>query len=200
MKRFTVISLILLALSAPSWACGGDYGTHNNYMFSVFPREMMAAELYADRLNGFWKSYSNGAMETFDSEEAMTIAKNKRDNEMVAYLTELAKYLEISDQLRETWDYPTKEQLQQRQQTLKTMVAKSASYTGARLQPQWSLLRMRANMVLGLHDANITFWQQKASKMAPSVYREMMESLYAAALARQGQTARHATSTPSRAT
>ncbi len=188
MKKFSAISFLLLLLATNTWACG-DYSLHNNYMFSVFPREMMSSELFSGRINEFWKSYSNGSMDSFDQDEALKAASNKRDKEMEAYLYELAKYLNISDQLRETWNYPTKQELQQRRQALNGMVAKSTAYSGTRLAPQWALLRMRANMVLGQHDANITFWKQKASKMAPSVFRDMMESLYAAALARKGQLA-----------
>lgn len=189
MKKFSVISLLFLTMTATAWACGGEMESHNNYMFSVFPREMMSDEMFSERINEFWKSYSNGSMEKFYQDDAMQIAKNKRDNEMVAYLGELSKYLEICDQLRETWDYPTKQQLQQRRQILNGMVTKSNTYRGTKLAPQWALLRMRANMVLGQYDANVTYWKQTASKMAPSVFRDMMESLYAAALARKGQLA-----------
>ena len=189
MKRFIATNIVLLLLCSPSWGCGGGEDNHNSYLFSVFNREQMSNNLFTDQLNDFWKSYTNGEVSGYhwNEEEIFEIAKKKNDTEMQNYLTHLNKYLEISLQLGETWDYPTKEQLAKRKTDLNAMLAQANSYKGTRLKPQWELLRMRANMVLGNHAANITQWEQKNSKLPSSVYRDMMRNIYAGALLHQGR-------------
>ena len=189
MKKFLIISIVILTLCTNAWGCGGEWSQNNHYMFSVFRREMMNSDLFSNRTNLFWKEYTNGKVDsyTWSKEEIMSIAKKKGDNEMVGYLNSLNTYLDICDQLRETWDYPTKAQLQKRRVSLNGIVAKANAYKGSRLKAQWQLLRMRANMVLGNNAANITDWTQKGSKLPASVYRDMMQNIYAGALLRQGQ-------------
>ena len=189
MKKFIVINIALLIMSTHAWACGDFGNNHNNYMFSVFRREMMNSELYADRINAFWKTYTNGAADSYlwNKEIVKDAAKKKGDQEMLSYLKQLDTYLDISDQLQETWDYPTKEQLRKRQQDLNTIVQQSAAYKGTRLKPQWQLLRMRANMVLGKHPDNIDFWEKTGKRMPESVYRDMMNNIYAGALLHTGR-------------
>lgn len=187
MKRFIVISIVLLSLCTPSMGCSW-ISTTNYYMFSVFRREQMNSSLFADQFNKFWKTYTDGEVSeyTWHEDEIMDIAKKKNDSEMTHYLNHLNKYLEISQQLGEHWEYPTKEQLAQRKTDLGAMVSEANSYSGKRLKAQWELLRMRANMVLGNHAANITQWEQKSSKLPASAYREMMRNIYAGALLHQG--------------
>ena len=189
MKRFIVISLVMLTTGISAWGCGWLDNPHNHYLFSVFRREMMNTDLFTQRTNDFWKSYSNGEYKQYrwNEEDIMNLAKKKNDSEMVAYLEQLSVYLDISQQLGETWDYPTKEQLQQRKQNLNTMIAKAKAYKGTRLRPQWQLLQMRANMVQGNHAENITLWEQQYSKTGASVYRDMMRNIYAGALLHQGR-------------
>lgn len=58
MKRFLAISIILSSLvfhPSSLYACGWEVYSHNNYMFSVFPREQMNDDLFARRLNSFWE-------------------------------------------------------------------------------------------------------------------------------------------------
>ncbi|MBO4822139.1 MAG: hypothetical protein J5548_11845 [Prevotella sp.] len=188
MRKSTIVSILLLALCTQTWACGGE-GTNNYYMFSVFRREMMNTSLFSDQFNKFWETYTNGEHSNYmwNQDEIMEVAKKKKDTEMTTYLTQLNKYLDISQQLGETWDYPTKEQLAQRKIDLNAIITKADNYKGTRLKSQWELLRMRANMVLGNHAANITQWEQKSSKLPASAYREMMRNIYAGALLHQGQ-------------
>ena len=181
----------MLSLCIQAWGCGGEANTYNYYMFSVFNREMMNTSLFSDQFDKYWETYTNGKVSSYmwNDEEIMEWAKKKKDTEMTTYLTHLNKYLEISRQLGETWDYPTKEQLAQRKVDLNAMITNANNYKGTRLKPQWELLRMRANMVLGNHAANITQWEQKSSKLPSSSYREMMRNIYAGALLHQGRRA-----------
>ena len=188
MKKFIVISILALAMASPALACGGE-SSYNYYLFSVFRREMMDNEMFTPEIDNYWKGYTNGKVDSYrwNEEEILNIAKKKKDTEMVSYLTELGKYMEISRQLGETWDYPTKEQLAQRRIDINTMRSKAQAYKGTRLKPQWTLLHMRANMLQNQHAANISLWEKTGSKQPKSVFREMMYNIYAGALLHQGQ-------------
>ncbi len=187
MKRLLVISIMALMLSVEGFACAG-MGTHNYYLFSVFNREKMGQSLFTERLDAFWKNYTNGLVDEWrwHDKEIYAYAQQKGDKDMVAYLDELKKYLDISDQMQETWDYPTKEQLAERKQTLQNMIVKADAHRNGKMGVQWRLLRMRANMVLGKHQDNLTYWHNVASQLSPSVYKDMMQNIYAGALMNTG--------------
>lgn len=187
MKRLLVISIMALMLSVEGFACIG-IGTHNYYLFSVFNREKMGQSLFTERLDAFWKNYTNGLVDEWrwHDKEIYAYAQQKGDKDMVAYLDELKKYLDISDQMQETWDYPTKEQLAERKQTLQNMIVKADAHRNGKMGVQWRLLRMRANMVLGKHQDNLTYWHNVASQLSPSVYKDMMQNIYAGALMNTG--------------
>ena len=187
MKRLLVISITALMLSVEGFACIG-MDTHNYYLFSVFNREKMGQSLFTERLDAFWKNYTNGLVDEWrwHDKEIYAYAQQKGDKDMVAYLDELKKYLDISDQMQETWDYPTKEQLAERKQTLQNMIVKADAHRNGKMGVQWRLLRMRANMVLGKHQDNLTYWHNVASQLSPSVYKDMMQNIYAGALMNTG--------------
>ena len=182
-----MISIMALMLSVEGFACAG-MGTHNYYLFSVFNREKMGQSLFTERLDAFWKNYTNGLVDEWrwHDKEIYAYAQQKGDKDMVAYLDELKKYLDISDQMQETWDYPTKEQLAERKQTLQNMIVKADAHRNGKMGVQWRLLRMRANMVLGKHQDNLTYWHNVASQLGPSVYKDMMQNIYAGALMNTG--------------
>ena len=107
---------------------------------------------------------------------------------MVSYVMNLQKYLQCSDEVRrEQWDYPTKEQLQQRRQTLQSVRTYASGKLKTRLRSQHALLYMRCNMLLGNHSANVTFWENTASQYIETVYKEMMQNIYAGALLKTGR-------------
>ncbi len=189
MKRFFIISIALLALCTQSKACGYGGSSHNSYLFSVIHRNLFAGGTFDDQMNAFWKSYTNGAVDQYhwNEEEILEFAKKKGDTEMTNYLTQLNTYLAICTQLRDTWSYPTKAELAQRKKDLNNMILKANSYKGTRLKAQWSLLAMRARMVLGQHTQNINYWNQTASKLPQSVYRDMAKNIYAGALLHVGR-------------
>lgn len=188
MKRFLILSLSAVFFFADTWACFSERSTYNYYMFSVFRREAMN-DRFTNQLDAYWQQYSNGEVTNYqwNGDRIMQIANDKGDKEMVAYLTQLNEYLEISDQLKETWSYPTKAELAQRKTNLQKMIQQSKSYKGTRLADQWLLLRMRANMVLGQNQENISLWNSEGSKLRKSVYRDMMQNIYAGALLRTGK-------------
>ena len=197
MKKFILISIALLSIGLESRACGYWGNEHNNYLFSVFRRELMNSDLFSERVNAEWKAYSNGAIDSYTGyshdagkynyELLEQIAKNRGDKEMLEYMSHLNIYLKICEQLRETWSYPTKEELAVRQQQFAAMKAAAKSHLGGKMHAQWALLLMRANMQTGAFAENIRLWESEFSHLPASVYRDMMANLYAGALYRTGK-------------
>ena len=186
MKRFITISL-LAALWIPMSACIW-WTNHNNYLFSPYdPQEFR--ERVENTCNDNWKTYLGSTEEYywFDADEAIKTARRKNDALMVTYIQNLQKYLKCSDEKREEqWDYPTKQQLAKRRQTLLAVRSYAETKLKSRLRSQHALLVMRCNMLLGEHSRNVTFWHTTGSKMIESVYRDMMYNIYAGALNNTG--------------
>ena len=100
----------------------------------------MNSDLFSERVNAEWKAYSNGAIDSYTGyshdagkynyELLEQIAKNRGDKEMLEYMSHLNIYLKICEQLRETWSYPTKEELAVRQQQFAAMKAAAKSHLG----------------------------------------------------------------------
>ena len=189
MKRFIVISL-LAAATLPSLACAW-LDTGNYYLFSPYDVTEFRERTYDTMMNN-WKTYlgKTGEYHWFDADEAIKIARGKGDKLMVGYIQQLNRYLDCAEQKRqEQWDYPTKQQLEQRRQTLLAVRTYAQGKLQTRLRSQHALLFMRCNMMLGRHQENVQFWKQTASKYIESVYRDMMQNIYAGALFRTGQDA-----------
>lgn len=197
MKRFIIVSLLLMSVGR-SLACVSEKPTYNYYLMCVEPTQQQTESKQLKAINDFWKQYTNGRVDSYingwdrvSETDAptfiMTLARQKRDNEMVRYLGWLNKYLKISRDLTNTWEYPTREQLLQRRQGLTQMLATAKAYRGRRLLAQYRLLAMRANMLLGYNTQNISYWKTTASRTPQSVYRDMMENIYARALLKTGK-------------
>ena len=197
MKKFIIVSLLLMTVGR-SMACVPEKPTYNYYLMCVEPTQQQTESKQLKAINNFWKQYTNGRVDSYingwdrvSETDAptfiMTLARRKRDNEMVRYLGWLNKYLKISRDLADTWEYPTRKQLLQRRQGLTQMLAAAKAYRGHRLLAQYRLLAMRANMLLGYNTQNISYWKTTASRTPQSVYRDMMENIYARALLKTGK-------------
>lgn len=186
MKRFLATD-ILLVFFASAFACG-SIETHNYYMMNLDLLEDTYSTV-TSRTNQFWKTYTSGQVENYlyGKDEVMEAAKRKGDKEMIDYLNALNLYLDNCGDLYNTWDYPTKERKEQIRSDFYSIFAQAAEYEGTKLKAQYALLQMRANMQLKRHQQNKTFWETTASKMPNSVYKEMMENIYAGALFNLGE-------------
>ena len=185
MKRFIVISL--LALSVVNVFGCAIPGTHNYYLFSVCGPEDWQSSVDR-RCTENWKAYAGSkAPSWFDAETYTAIARGKGDALMVSYLTHLSAYLECAHDARNTWDYPTKEQLAERRQQLIDIRQYALDQLQSRLRSQHALLYMRCNMMLEQHHDNLVFWEQTAKNYIKSVYRDMMRNIYAGALLKSGR-------------
>ena len=190
MKRF-IITNLMAVLVLPILACAWEE-THNYYLFSVYDRTEFSDRVEAICTNN-WKTYLGLDDDTWFNftsrkDEIIKAAQQKGDALMVSYVENLSKYLECAQQVRwEQWDYPTKEQLAQRNQTLRTVRTYAFGKTRSRLRSQHSLLYMRCNMLLGEHAENLTFWEQNKDQLIESVYKDMMKNIYAGALYKTGK-------------
>lgn len=184
MKKFLTTSILMLCATAYALACGGGWPTYNYYMFSVLDYEYHPLDTNTDI---FWQKYSGGAVEEFDGEALMDIARKRGDRETQNYLTLLQDYLDASGANDSPWDYPSKEELTRRNQVLSKILNATNAYKGSRYQMQYALLKMRANRALKRHAENITYWKQTASHFAASALRNRMEGIYAGALLKTGK-------------
>ena len=195
MRQFLIYSLLALLPLAHAKACISEGHLHNSYMFSVFHRNALTyGPAYLYSIDRYWQSYTgnDGPSGTtyykWNREEIMKTASSKGDREMMAYLTLLNRYIDISEAYADdAWDYPTKQELASRRSTLSGIIAASKAYRGARLRAQYVLLQMRANMMLGNHSANIALWNATACKLDQSQWRDAMRNIYARALLNTGQ-------------
>jgi len=186
MKRFIIISLLALA-TLPMLACAWQE-SHNYYLFSV-----CGGDDFRDRVDktcdNNWKEYlgiTENRWRYYDADDIIAAAQRKGDVLMVSYVKNLEKYLECARSAQNTWEYPTKEEIAERNKTLQEVRTYAQGKVTSRLRSQHGLLLMRCNMMLGRHQENVTFWEQTANQFINSVYRDMMQNIYAGALLRTG--------------
>jgi hypothetical protein len=186
MKRFIIISL-LAAMVLPSFPCAGG-GTDNYYLFCVCDKQEFSQRAF-NLTNKNWQAYLGDTNDYFwfNADEIIKAAQKKGDQLMVSYIQNLKLYLDCADEVAsEQWNYPTKEQLAKRKQTLLKVQSYAFSKIRTKLRSQHALLYMRCNMLLGNHQANVTFWEQTASQYIETVYKDMMQNIYAGALLKTG--------------
>ena len=184
MKRFIIISLLTI-INVSAFGCAIP-GTHNYYLFSAVGQQDFRHQTQV-QCNENWQAYTGSTNYYVDLDEAKAVAEKKGDRMMADYITQLKRYLDVANQTQDQWDYPTKRELTRRSQILKSVQAFALSKTKTRLRSQHALLYMRCTMMLGQHQTNVTFWEQTASKMIHTVYRDMMRNIYAGALLKTGR-------------
>jgi len=187
MKRFIAISLLAVTTAVSAFACAWSE-SYNYYLFRAYNPQEFRMRVDEVTTNN-WKVYlgSNEMYFNFRADEVKEFARSKGDLLMVSYVENLEKYLECAEQKRyESWSYPTKEELAERQKTLMSVRTYAQGKLKTRLRSQHALLFMRCNMMLGRHAENVTFWTTTGSTMIESVYRDMMRNIYAGALYKTG--------------
>ena len=193
-KRYIAMSVLTLAFSNTAMACASEASDHNYYMFSVFNRDKTAPAYLYD-IAGYWRNYAgskdddgNVSYYLYSSNDVMDAATRKKDTEMQAYLTQLNAYIAVCNKLNpNAWEYPSKEEQQTARQALYGFANAAVKYKGSRLKGQYALLLMRTNMMKGLQEQNIRYWNNTASKLPPSMWREAMRNIYARALWKTGK-------------
>ena len=191
MRRFIIISL-LAASTLTGWACAW-FDSHNAYLFSAY-NHLEFSEHTQRICDDNWKAYlgSDDQYFWFNADDIIKAARQKGDALMVEYVQNLTKYLDCVDtekQKQYEWNYPSKEEIAQQQRDLQAVRTYALGKTKSRLRSQHALLYMRCNMMLGRHQENITYWEQTAKGFINTVYKDMMENIYAGALYKTGRQA-----------
>ena len=181
------------AFSTHSNACVYEYSDHNYYMFSVFNRDQTSPAYLYD-IASYWQKYAgntssiNLSFYRWNKEDIKKVAQSKKDAGMLSYLGSLNAYLDACEKLNpNAWNYASKQERLQIQQSLTRLNNASKIYKGTQLKSQYALLRMRTNMMKGFHQQNITYWNAIASRLPKSPWREAMRNIYARALWKTGK-------------
>ena len=183
------VSLLALLQLTPAAACIWP-STHNNYLYSIYDSQEFQNRA-ENTCEDNWKAYLGLPADDyfyFQADQVAAAARKKGDQLMASYAEQLSRYLECAGSVRyEQWEYPTKQQLAQRRQTLRQVKAYAMGKLSTRLRSQHALLLMRCNMLMGLHAENVAFWEQTASRYIETVYKDMMHDIYAGALLHTGR-------------
>ena len=181
------------AFSTHSNACVSEYSDHNYYMFSVFNRDQTSPAYLYD-IASYWQKYAgntssiNLSFYRWNKEDIKKVAQSKKDAGMLSYLGSLNAYLDACEKLNpNAWNYASKQERLQIQQSLTRLNNASKIYKGTQLKSQYALLRMRTNMMKGFHQQNISYWNAIASRLPKSPWREAMRNIYARALWKTGK-------------
>lgn len=176
MKRFLISLSVLFSFYAGANACGYEEESDRYYMFSYCDNSFR--DKYESAMDEFWKVYCNKDYRPWH-EELVKAANAKNDVAMKLYLRELGKYDEISQQVQNTWEYPTALELSKRKETLRSIVNVAKANLNGKYGSHWALLVMRANMLLNNHQDNIQFFTTKAKAYPNDCYKDMMRNIYA---------------------
>jgi len=189
MRKFIITSL-LSAMTLPTLACiWGDMT--NSYLFSMY-RKTEFKERVGKICDDNWQAYLGTSKEYFwfDADEIIKAARQKNDALMVSYVQNLKKYLacvDVEQSKQYEWNYPSKEDIATQQRDLQAIRTYALGKTNTRLRSQHALLYMRCNMMLGRHQENVKYWEQTASQFIETVYKDMMQNIYAGALYKTGK-------------
>ena len=193
MKRFLIIGVMATTFSTHANACVAEYSDHNYYMFSVFNRDQTSPAYLYD-IASYWQKYAgntssiNLSFYRWNKEDIKKVAQSKKDAGMLSYLRNLNAYLDACEKLNpNAWNYASKQERLQIQQSLTRLNNAAKIYKGIQLKSQYALLRMRTNMMKGFHQQNITYWNAIASRLPKSPWREAMRNIYARALWKTGK-------------
>lgn len=171
--------------------CLDEHLTHNYYMLS-FVERTLESNPFQKELDAFWHAYTEGKYDSYpiyDVTGLRAFIKYKNDTEMLSYVEDLNSYLDICNEFFiETWNYPDKEDLTVRDSLILSLQDRSRKYKGTRLRSQYHLLYMRCLMLMKKWDDIKSYWQSTARRLPKSVYRNMMENIYAGALFHTGET------------
>ena len=187
---YLIVALIWLLSSHKGYCCLDEHLTHNYYMVS-FVDHKPVDNPFQEELNAFWYKYTEGKYDSYPNYDVTGLRayiKSKNDTEMLTYVKDLNDYLDICNEFfSETWNYPDKEELAMRDSLIYSVQTRSKNYKGMRLRSQYHLLYMRSLMLLKKWDDIKSYWNSTCKRLPQSVYRNMMENIYAGALFHTGE-------------
>ena len=200
MKRFLTISALLISFWASALACG-PWMRPQYYVFSVYNRVQASSDARLAPMYNFWRQYVGEDISSWKVDQLSSIgeaefsttdnpiilyARQHGDTEMLEYLRQLTTYHNYTCE-SDTWDYPTRSQLDARARVLKDISLRAVNYHGQRLSGQYALLHVRCLVQLGEAQAVADYWNSRGKNLPQSVYKDMARGLYAWSLLALGQ-------------
>ena len=201
MKRFTILSFLALMAVMQALACG-PWSRPMYYVFSAYNRQQLGYT-FTPRLVDYWVKYTGNKdagyalsglnwvnPEDFESSTNIIIlhARGHNDLEMQEYLRTLITYLNASSRIDDdNWQYPTKQQIKNKNTSMQYLNNRARAYSGTRLRPQYSLLTMRTFMGMADTQGIINYWNSVKNSVEDGVFKDMMRNIYAGALLRTGK-------------
>ena len=202
MKRFLLISLLMLAAVTSAFACCAPFVTR--YYIYYTPEH----ESWTDRRDKALAAEWSQLLRTPVTVENVTELdwqykwkkddpKKKTDNPILDICFDgrhvaLLEYLEFlndcNKELRfsyDEWDYPSKEQIARHEANLRSYASIAAERTKGKFGSQYRLMQMRCAFALKDYPQCERLWN--AAPKSSSVFTEMMRNLYAGVLYRTGR-------------
>lgn len=185
--RLFLSSVFFLTLAPKASACVSEAPRHNNYLFSVFNRSLMQ-DRFTAATDQHWQRYLGNDNVTYrwSRNEIMDKATQENDTELTSYCRDLNSFLDTQLSYN-AWEYPSKEDIAKRDATLRTLLQTAKAYNGNRLRPQYSLMAMRSLFGLKRYQEAIAHWNASGKRLPKSVYRDIMQNIYAGCLWRTGK-------------
>ena len=151
MKRFLTISALLISFWASALACG-PWMRPQYYVFSVYNRVQASNDARLAPMYNFWRQYVGEDISSWKVDQLSSIgeaefsttdnpiilyARQHGDTEMLEYLRQLTTYHNYTCE-SDTWNYPTRSQLDARARVLKDISLRAVNYHGQRLSGQYA--------------------------------------------------------------
>lgn len=201
MKRFTILSILALMAVMQAVACG-PWSRPMYYVFSAYNRQQLGYT-FTPRLVDYWVKYTGNKdagyalsslnwvnPEDFENSTNSIVrtAIDRNDHEMEEYLRTLVTYINASSSIDDdNWQYPTKQQIKNKNTSMEYLNNRARAYKGTRLRPQYCLLTMRTFMGMADTQGIINYWNSTQSSVENGVFKDMMRNIYAGALLRTGK-------------
>ena len=145
--------------------------------------------LFDSDIDKYWHDYTKGNFDEYpyyDQVRLRSYLEQIGDHEMLSYLDDLNLYLGICDEIKNSWEYPSEEELSDRASTLSSIRSHCQSYRG-KLSSQYGLLYMRCCMLENDWETIRSYWESHHKAYPPSVFRRMMLNIYAGSLYHLGE-------------
>ena len=202
MKRFLLISLLILAAVTSAFACCAPFVTR--YYIYYTPEQKTWTERRDDALAAEWSQLLRTPVTPGDVQELdwrlkwkKDDPKYKTDNPIIDICydgrhVKLLEYLEFlsdcNEELRfsyDEWDYPSKEQIARHVANLRSYASIAAERIKGKFGSQYRLMQMRCAFALKDYPECERLWN--ATPKSGSIFTEMMRNLYAGVLYRTGR-------------
>lgn len=198
MKRFSILSLAAAAAISAA-ACGSEPVTR--YYIYYLPDQSRTWEQRKER--GLAKEWSNllgrevtaedvdelnwelRYLDKYDGKNPIIKSALRGDREVREYLTLLARLIDTSRLRYDSWDYPSREDIEKYKSNLRNIRQRASQYTGRRLSRQYRLMQMRASFALKDWNDCERIWRE--TPRDKSIFTALMHNLYAGVLYRTGK-------------